>query len=127
MERWKTAVAAGDVTGLESLLTDDVEFRSPVVHLPTTGRGPTTMILAAVTEVLADLEYVSGYLDEPNGVTLQFRAGVAGDSGKRLDVEGVDVFRLDDEGRIVSLTVMLRPLSATQAVGARMREQLGLG
>jgi hypothetical protein len=34
------------------------------------------------------------------------------------------VFGLDDEGRIPTFTVMLRPLSSVQAVGARMREQL---
>ena len=41
-------------------------------------------------------------------------------------MEGVDIFRLDVDGRITSLTVMLRPLNATQAVAERMREQLGL-
>jgi hypothetical protein len=63
---------------------------------------------------------------EPNGVTLQFETSVDADDGRRLEVEGVDVFRLDSEGRIASLTVMLRPLNATQAVASRMREQLPL-
>ena len=55
-----------------------------------------------------------------------FETTVADDNGRLLEVEGVDVFRLDDAGRVTTLTVMLRPLSAVQAVGARMREQLGL-
>ena len=59
-------------------------------------------------------------------MTLQFETSVPADDGRRLEVEGVDVFGLDEEGRIASLTVMLRPLSAVQAVGARMREQLGV-
>ena len=59
-------------------------------------------------------------------MTLQFETSVLADDGRRLDVEGVDVVGLDEEGGIASLTVMLRPLSAAQAVGARMREQLGL-
>jgi ketosteroid isomerase-like protein len=126
VERWQAAVAARDAVALAELLRDDVEFRSPVVHAPTTGRGPTALVLAAVTEVFDELDYTHAYVDEPDGVTLEFRTSVAGDDGRRLDVEGVDVFRLDADGRIVSLTVMLRPLSATLAVGARMREQLGL-
>ena len=84
------------------------------------------LLLAAVLEVFGDIEYTHTYRDEPGGVTLQFETTVTGDDGRRLDVEGVDVFRLDDAGRIASLTVMLRPLSAAMAVGARMREQLGL-
>jgi hypothetical protein len=126
VERWKAAVAAAEISALESLLAEDVVFRSPVVFAPTTGRGPTTMILAAVTEVFGELRYTHAYLDEPNGVTLQFATTAVADDGRRLDVEGVDIFRLDETGRITSLTVMLRPLSAALAVGARMREQLGL-
>jgi hypothetical protein len=126
VERWKETVAARDVAGLESLLREDVVFRSPVVHRPTEGRGPTTLLLAAVLEVFGELEYTHSYVEEPNGVTLQFETNVLADDGRRLEVEGVDVFGLDGEGRIASLTVMLRPLSAAQAVGARMREQLGL-
>ena len=126
VDRWKTTVARRDVGALEALLAEDVVFRSPVVHRPTTGRGPTTLVLAAVLEVFGELVYTHAYLDEPHGVTLQFETSVLADDRRRLDVEGVDVFRLDDAGRIAALTVMLRPLTATQAVGARMREHLGL-
>ena len=126
VDRWKETVARRDVGGLESLLAEDVVFRSPVVHKPTVGRGPTTLLLAAVLEVFGELTYPHTYVEEPSGVTLLFETSVLADDGRRLDVEGVDVFALDDEGRIASLTVMLRPLSAAQAVGARMREQLGL-
>lgn len=126
VKRWKATVAARDVGALEELLAEDVEFLSPVVFRPTVGRGPTMLLLAAVLEVFGDLEYTHTYLDEPGGVTLQFATTVTGDDGRRLDVEGVDVFRLDDAGRIACLTVMLRPLSAAMAVGARMREQLGV-
>jgi hypothetical protein len=126
VDRWKATVAGRDVGGLESLLTEDVVFRSPVVHAPTVGRGPTTLLLAAVLEVFGELEYTHVYVEEPHGVTLQFETSVPAEDGRRLDVEGVDVFGLDEAGRIASLTVMLRPLSAVQAVGARMREQLGV-
>ena len=126
VDRWKATVDARDVGGLESLLAEDVVFRSPVVHAPTAGRGPTTLRLAAGMEVFGELAYTHAYVEEPCGVTLQFETSVLADDGRRLDVEGVDVFGLDEEGRIASLTVMLRPLSAALAVGARMREQLGL-
>jgi ketosteroid isomerase-like protein len=127
VERWEAAVASADVGAVESLLAEDVTFRSPALHRPTLGRGPTTLLLAAVLEVFGELRYTHRYLDEPDGVTLQFETTVEAADGRRLDVEGVDVFRLDADGRIASLTVMLRPLNATQAVAERMRDQLGLG
>jgi hypothetical protein len=39
-------------------------------------------------------------------------------------VNGVDIVRCDERGRIVEFRVMLRPLQAVNAVHARMREQL---
>lgn len=127
VERWEAAVASGDVASVEALLAEDVTFRSPVLFRPTVGRRPTTLLLAAVLQVFGELRYTHRYLDEPDGVTLQFETTVEAADGRRLDVEGVDVFRLDADGRIASLTVMLRPLNATQAVAERMRDQLGLG
>lgn len=127
VERWEAAVASADVAAVEALLAEDVAFRSPALFRPTVGRGPTTLVLAAVLQVFGELRYTHRYLDEPDGVTLQFETSVEGDDGRRLEVEGVDVFRLDPQGRITSLTVMLRPLNATQVVAARMREQLGPG
>ena len=125
--RWEAAVASADVAAVESLLAEDVTFRSPALFRPTVGRDPTTLVLAAVFQVFDDLRYTHRYLDEPEGVTLQFETSVQDASGRRLEVEGVDIFRLAVDGRIASLTVMLRPLNATQAVAERMREQLGLG
>lgn len=128
VERWEAAVASADVAAVESLLADDVTFRSPALFRPTVGRGPTAFVLAAALQVFGELRYTHRYLDEPDGVTLQFETSVQDtEEGRRLEVEGVDIFRLDADGRIASLTVMLRPLNATQAVAARMRQQLGLG
>jgi hypothetical protein len=126
VERWEAAVACADVAAVEALLAEDVTFRSPALFRPTVGRGPTTFVLAAVLQVFGELRYTHRYADEPDGVTLQFETSVHAADGRCLEVGGVDIFRLDVDGRIASLTVMLRPLNATQAVAARMREQLGL-
>lgn len=126
IERWHDAVARRDLAGLEQLLAEDVRFDSPAVFRPVEGRGPTMLVLAAATEVFGALEYTHAYLDATDGITLQFSTTVVGDDGRRLEVEGVDVLRLGPDGRVESLTVMLRPLSALQAMATRMREQLGL-
>jgi ketosteroid isomerase-like protein len=122
--RWTRIVAERDLDALGAILHDDVVLRSPVLHRPTEGRLAVGLVLAHVVEVLEPLRYTGVYEDGANGVVLRFTAHVAADDGRRLDVEGVDVFALDDDGRIRELTVMLRPLSALQAVGARMRDRL---
>jgi hypothetical protein len=46
------------------------------------------------------------------------------------DVEGIDKLTFDDAGMITELTVMIRPASALERVGARMAEEfprVGLG
>ena len=68
--------------------------------------------------VFEDFEYTDE-LQSGDTVALFFRARV-GDKA----VQGTDFLKLDDEGRIVEFTVMLRPLSAIMAVGERMAPQV---
>ncbi len=123
-ERWTRIVAERDLDALGAILCDDVVLRSPVLHRPTEGRLAVGLLLAHVVEVLEPLRYTGVYEDGGNGVVLRFTARVTADDGRALDVDGVDVFSLDGDGRVRELTVMIRPLSALQAVGARMRERL---
>ena len=123
-ERWTRIVADRDLDALGAILRDDVVLHSPVLHRPTEGRLAVGLLLSHVVEVLEPLRYTAAYDDGADGVVLRFTARVAADDGRALDVEGVDVLALDADGRVRELTVMLRPLSAVQAVGARMRERL---
>lgn len=123
-ERWTRVVAEHDLDALGAILRDDVVLRSPVLHRPTEGRLAVGLLLAHVVEVLDPLRYTGVYENDGNGVVLRFTARVTADDGRALDVDGVDVFSLDGDGRVHELTVMIRPLSALQAVGARMRERL---
>jgi hypothetical protein len=123
-ERWARIVAERDLDALAAILRDDVVLHSPVLHRPTEGRLAVGLLLSHVVEVLQPFRYTGAYEDGANGVILRFTAHVAADDGRQLDVEGVDVFALDGDGRVRELTVMLRPLSALQAVGVRMRERL---
>jgi len=50
---------------------------------------------------------------------LEFEAEIDG-----VLVNGVDMLRWDDAGRIVEFKVMVRPLKAIQAVHAKMAERL---
>ncbi|KAA1027724.1 hypothetical protein Ae406Ps2_1333 [Pseudonocardia sp. Ae406_Ps2] len=112
--RFRAAIEAGDLDAAVALCRDDVEFRSPVVHRPYRGREALRPILGAVFTVFGGFRYVAEYSGD-DGHVLEFTATV----GER-EVQGVDVLRTDDEGRIRELTVLVRPLSAAVALRDRM-------
>ncbi len=101
---------------MEGLLSDDVVFRSPAVHQPYQGRTATMVVLRAVTRIFEDFRYTREFAGE-DGHVLEFETRV----GDR-QVQGADFLRVDGEGRVSELTVMLRPLSGLQAVVERMGE-----
>lgn len=118
MTTFRAAVESGDMTAAVALLADDVEFHSPVVHTPYRGRDAVAPILHAVATVFEEFRYVAE-MDDGDDHLLVFRAHV----GDR-ELEGIDLIHHDASGAIDRLTVMIRPLSALQAVATAMREQL---
>ena len=115
---FRRAVEARDLPAALALLHPDVEFRSPVVHSPYVGAEPVGRLLTHVIEVFEDFRYVDELTgDGTHG--LVFRARV----GSRA-LEGWDYLTVDAQGRITTLVVMVRPLSAlialAEAMGARL-------
>ena len=120
MHAFRRAVEAGDLDAVVALLHRDVVFNSPVVFRPYRGPEALRPILAAVMEVFEDFHYVRDIgAAESREHALVFRARV-GDK----DIEGCDFVRLDEDGRITDLTVMVRPLKATMALAEAMRDRL---
>jgi hypothetical protein len=117
MHPFRAAVEARDFTAISSLLADDVVFYSPVAFKPYRGREIVSAILRGVDRLFGDLTYVRELRDE-EGLALIFETSI-GD----VAVNGVDFLKLDGEGRITELKVMVRPLSASQAVAAGMAAQ----
>jgi ketosteroid isomerase-like protein len=121
MHPFRAAIEAGDVAAAVALCSDDVEFRSPVAFAPYRGRAALTVILGAVIEVFQDRRYVSEISSETDHV-LVFRARV----GER-DLEGADFLHYAADGAIDEFTVMVRPLSAAQALAEEMGAKLAAG
>ncbi|MGE4426090.1 MAG: nuclear transport factor 2 family protein [Solirubrobacteraceae bacterium] len=120
MHPFRAAVEAADADAMRDLLADDVVFNSPIAHTTYRGRDVVGGVLAAVVQVFEDFVYESELTGEdPADHGLVFRARV-GDKA----LQGIDLVRTGDDGRITELTVMIRPLSAAVAVRDAMGAML---
>lgn len=119
---WHAVVTSGDLTLLNELLADDVEFRSPAVFAPQPGKALTAGYLAAALTVLGPtLRYVSEWY-APDSAVLEFEAELDG-----TYVQGVDIMRWNADGKLVSFTVMVRPMRGLEKLVELMRRALAAG
>jgi SnoaL-like domain len=119
MTEFRKAVEERDPAAIAATLADNVVFRSPVAFRPYEGKAITAAILRGVLRVFEDFHYVREMAgDDGRDHALVFRTRV-GDT----TVEGCDFLHLDENGLIDELTVMVRPLSAAQALAAAMADQ----
>jgi ketosteroid isomerase-like protein len=117
---WHRIVNAGDAAGLDALLADDAVFHSPVVYTPQAGKALTARYLAAAFQVFGapDFRYVREVVGERDAV-LEFQLRLDG-----IDINGVDMIRWNEQGRIVDFKVMLRPLKAVNLIHQKMAAML---
>jgi hypothetical protein len=116
---FRAAVEKDDLDAVEAMLAEDVVFTSPVVFKPYPGKAITAAILRGVTRVFEDFRYVRE-IGEPGGRdhVLVFEARV----GERK-ITGADFLHFDEDGLIDDFMVMVRPLSAAQALAEAMGAQ----
>lgn len=118
---WHAVAKSGDLALLDDLLADDVEFRSPAVFAPQLGKALTTRYLSIAIVVLGPtLRYVSEWHDATSAV-LEFEAELDGSY-----VQGVDMLRWNGEDKLVSFTVMARPIRGLQKLIELMARELGV-
>ena len=116
---FRVAVEAQDHAGMLAALSPDVVLHSPVTFRPFEGRDAVGHVLAAVMRVFEDFRYTDE-LAGPGVTALVFRARV----GDR-EAEGIDLVREGADGLIDDFTVLVRPLSALQALAEAMARELG--
>lgn len=120
IERWHAVVRSGDPAGLEELLADDAVFISPVVHTPQRGKAIAIAYLSAAFRVFFNSSF--RYIREIRGsrdAMLEFETAIDG-----VTVNGVDLIKWNDAGRITEFKVMVRPLKAIHLIHERMAAML---
>jgi SnoaL-like protein len=121
IQRWSELVDKADPSGLDELLADDAVFYSPAIFSPQQGKATTAVYLSAAIRLLTDgknFSYTNKWYAERSAV-LEFTAEVDG-----MYVNGVDIVEWNDDDKIVSFKVMLRPFKGLQTVMGRMAELL---
>ncbi|MBE1494300.1 hypothetical protein H4696_001400 [Amycolatopsis lexingtonensis] len=119
MNSFRKAVEAHDPDAMAATLAENVVFRSPVAFKPYPGKAITAAILRGVLRVFEDFRYVrelSGGEGHDHALVFEARIG-------DVRVEGCDFLHLDADGLIDEFTVMVRPLSAAQALAEAMAAQ----
>lgn len=120
LAQWHAMLDKGDLRALPELLATEAVFRSPMAHTPYPGAPVVAMILNTVFQVFEDFTY-HRELASADGlnVVLEFSARVG---AKQL--KGIDMIRFNEDGKIVEFEVMVRPMSALQALGDEMGRRL---
>jgi hypothetical protein len=119
LRAWHAMVEARDPALLDGLLADDVEFRSPAVFKPQRGKAVTTLYLTGAIAVLGpSLRYVAQWHDQSSAV-LEFEAELDG-----RYVQGVDMLRWNDDGKLIGVTVLIRPLRGLEKLAELMAGRL---
>jgi hypothetical protein len=117
---WHRLAEQRDAQGLDALLADDVIFHSPVVHTPQVGKAITKKYLAAAFQVLFNdsFRYVRELRGDRDAV-LEFVAELDG-----ITVNGVDLIKWNETGKVTEFKVMLRPLKAVNLIHQKMAAML---
>ena len=120
LHTWHELVRTRNSRGLDTLLADDVVFHSPVVHTPQVGKAITARYLTAAFHVFFNesFRYVREIVG-PRDAALEFQVEIDG-----IAVNGIDLIRWNEEGRIVEFKVLIRPLKAINLIHQKMAATL---
>ena len=117
-DKFRAAAESKDFSALEEIFAEDVVFRSPAVFKPYEGRDATGMILHTVSGVFEDFRYTD-QVETGDTAMLAFSARV----GDR-ELDGIDLLRLDGEGKVREMAVYIRPMSGLHALAEAMQRAL---
>ncbi|MFC4185882.1 MULTISPECIES: nuclear transport factor 2 family protein [Streptomyces] len=121
-ERFRAAVEKRELALMEDLFAEDVRLLSPVKFTPFVGRPMVLGLFGVLLRTFQDFRYIGHFegealtstedTEQPSEILL-FKAAVDG-----KEIHGIDLLQFDEDGLIKEFTVMVRPMSAVQALGA---------
>jgi hypothetical protein len=131
--QWHAYLRGELAGGLDELLDDEVVFYSPIVFTPQQGKAITSLYLQAASQTFPGDASSSVPDGSGPGGSFHYTKTVVGQDTAVLEFEttmdgthvnGVDIIRCNDEGRIIEFRVMIRPLQAVNLVHRQMAAML---
>ena len=118
LKKWHEGLISNDPKLLDEILDESCVFTSPIVFKPIEGKAMSKLYLmgAGQTFDMDRFKYVRELVDGLDSV-LEFETYI-----DDISVNGVDIIRWNDEGKIIDFKVMIRPLRALGALKKKMSE-----
>lgn len=120
LSKWHEFVETENAEILGEIFDEDIKFHSPFIWKPKEGKPMATKIITTVVTVFENFKYVREIVGETDCV-LEFEANLG-----ELTLRGVDLIKVNAEGKIIDFEVMVRPANALQVLGTEMGKRLGM-
>lgn len=117
IESWKAAVEKHDLPSMLALFGEPMSFASPAIYQPSSDRRYIDQIIGYVADLIQDFRYTAIH-PTVDGAVMIFEGKCGG-----LGVEGIDVFRLHDNGKASELRVFIRPMNALNVLAGEMMKR----
>jgi hypothetical protein len=104
-------VTAQDLAGIANLVAEGAVLHTPRFLKPITDRAQMILVLQGIIKFVTGFDYYRIFT-QGNEARMEFK-GKVGD----VLVHGLDIFTINDEGKIQELTVFIRPTKALEAIG----------
>jgi hypothetical protein len=110
-DAFREAVETLDLEATLATFAPTIALRSPVRDEPLRGKEEVGPLFAILLQTFKDLRFLESFTSAEGGELLHFQWRL----GDRM-VEGVDMMHFDANGLIDEYCVMIRPLSALEAM-----------
>ena len=111
IDRLLDIIATRDHARVDEIIGDPITFYTPRFLKPHTDRNIVKRILQGIPIVIENFHYERTWPTEGEAI-MEFKGNVG-----EIQVHGLDIFTVGDDGRASELTVFIRPAKGLQALG----------
>jgi hypothetical protein len=114
LEKWHRMVEARDISAIGELLAEDVSINSPPYWDKLHGRPLVEHLLTQIITLVEGFTYHRQWHDDAaqqGEIALEFYGHIG-----ELELQGIDLITLNERGEVQNIDVMIRPISALQAL-----------
>ncbi len=119
LHAFTAALQRKDLDAMLTHMNDDVRLLTPLVSEPFQGKTAIRPVVEALLAVVDSFEFLE-LMEGPQHVSEFFRV-----TAGPLVLDGMDYWRLDEDGLILEMTVLWRPLPAIIAVQNQLNNATG--